>query len=179
MRRLAALAALLLSAATPPQQASDNSAEILKKIGLRRGIVAVVEPAGETLALDLAKSSDLFVYVQLSDAAKVQAIREAAETAGLLGTRLAIEKGGSERIHLADNIADAVVAPAGVPRAEVVRVLRPGGKGLHGKDEVGKAFPEGADEWTHPYHGADNNPQSKDQARGPFLTQFMATPWYA
>src|SRR2546425_10824260 len=105
MRRYAVLSLLLL-AATPPHQASDNAAEILKKIGLRRGIVAVVEPAGETLAIDLAKSSELFVYVQQSDAAKVQAIREAAETAGLLGTRLAAEKGGSERIHLADNLAD-------------------------------------------------------------------------
>jgi len=61
----------------------------------------------------------------------------------------------------------------------VQRVLRPGGKAIHGGAEVSKAYPDGADEWTHPYHGPDNNPQSKDQlARGPFMTQFMAVPWY-
>jgi hypothetical protein len=60
-----------------------------------------------------------------------------------------------------------VIATGDTPRAEVLRVLRPGGKGFHG-DAFSKPPREGTDEWTHPYHGPDNNPQSKDQvARGP------------
>lgn len=35
-------------------------------------------------------------------------------------------------------------------------------------------------DWSHPYHGADNNPVSNDKlARGPYLTQFLADPRYA
>jgi outer membrane protein assembly factor BamB len=151
--------------------------DALQKIGLQRGIVAVV--GAEALPLELAKKSDLLVYAQLADARKVDALREDAVQAGLLGKRFYAEHGSPKRLHLADNLADAVIATAETPRAEVLRVLRPGGKALHGDQEVTKPFPEGADEWTHPYHGPDNNPQSKDQlARGPFMTQFMATPWY-
>jgi outer membrane protein assembly factor BamB len=176
MPRHAALLVLALLAAAPQ---ADDAAALLKKIGIKRGIVAVVQPGNDALPVELASSSELLVYVQLADGARVAATRAAAESAGLLGTRLCAEQGKAGRIHLADNLADAVIAPAETPRAEVLRVLRPGGKALHGADEVGKPFPEGADEWTHPYHGPDNNPQSKDQvARGPFMTQFMATPWY-
>ena len=177
---MARFAPFLILLAGAPAQAPDDVAEILRRIGVRRGIVAVVQPAREALPLELAKSSELHLYVQLEDAAPLAALRRAAEGAGLLGTRITADQGALARISLADNLADAVIAPARVPRSEVVRVLRPGGKGLHGAEEVGKAFPEGAGEWTHPYHGPDNNPQSKDTvARGPFLTQFMATPWYA
>ncbi|MGB2821843.1 MAG: PQQ-binding-like beta-propeller repeat protein, partial [Phycisphaerae bacterium] len=67
--------------------------------------------------------------------------------------------------------------PGAVARAEVLRVLRPGGKALLGGEVLTKPVPEGIDDWTHPYHGPDNNPQSTDQlARAPYLTQFLATP---
>jgi outer membrane protein assembly factor BamB len=40
--------------------------------------------------------------------------------------------------------------------------------------------PAGIDEWTHPYHGPDNNPQSTDQlAKGAFRTQFLAAPKFS
>ncbi len=169
MKHTALFLALL---AVPAQEPQD----FLRRVGVKRGLVAVV---GETVPLEAAKASDLLFHIQIADAARVEAARRAADAAGLLGTRVWIEQGKPERIHLADNLADAVIAPAGVPRAEVVRVLRPGGKGIHGGEEVGKPFPEGADEWTHPYRGPDNNPQSTDRlARGPFMTQFMGTPWY-
>ena len=174
MLRFAGFLVLLLAA--PAQQSAD---EILRKTRARRGILAVVGLERDALPIELAKGSELLVYAQSADAARVEALRRAADDAGLLGKRVWAEQGKLDRIHLADNMADAVVAAAGVPRAEVVRVLRPGGVGLHGADEVGKPYPEGADEWSHPYHGPDNNPQSKDQARGPFMTQFMAVPWYA
>jgi outer membrane protein assembly factor BamB len=169
------LVALLLS----PRPQGDDAAELLKKIAFKRGIVAVVEPAQAELAVGLASRSELVVYAQTTDGAMVDRMRAGAEPTGTLGTRLFAETGTKTRIGLADNLADVVIAPADVPRAELLRVLRPGGKGIHGSSEIGKPYPEGADEWTHPYHGPDNNPQSRDQvARGPFLTQFMATPWY-
>ncbi|MHC4521036.1 MAG: outer membrane protein assembly factor BamB family protein, partial [Planctomycetota bacterium] len=46
--------------------------------------------------------------------------------------------------------------------------------------ELVKPFPPGIDDWSHPYHGPDNNPQSLDQvSTAPYLTQFLAKPYYA
>ena len=64
--------------------------------------------------------------------------------------------------------------------SEALRVLRPQGKAFIGNRELTKPFPEGIDDWSHPYHGPDNNPQSNDRiARAPYLTQFLAEPYYA
>ena len=55
--------------------------------------------------------------------------------------------------------------------------IGPGGKALLGAKTVVKPLPKGLDDWSHPYHGPDNNPQSTDQlARAPYLTQFIAYP---
>jgi outer membrane protein assembly factor BamB len=154
--------------------------DAVRRLGVRKGIVVLTGAGAESSALELARSGELVVYVQLEDEAKVEALRRAAEAAGLLGTRLYAEKGSAARIHLADSLADGVVAGPGAKREEVLRVLRPGGKALLGGETLAKPFPEGADEWTHPYHGPDNNTQSRDTlARGPYLTQFMAEPWYS
>ena len=58
--------------------------------------------------------------------------------------------------------------------------MRPGAKALLGKEVVTKPIPAGIDDWSHHYHGPDNNPQSNDQvARAPFLTQFIGIPRYS
>src|SRR5437868_15363223 len=100
---MARLAALLLLLGAVPQ--ADDSAELLKKIGLRRGIVAVIQPARDGLPVELAAASELVVYAQLGDASRVTALRASAEKAGLLGSRLFAEEGKASRIHLADNLA--------------------------------------------------------------------------
>ncbi len=156
----------------------DDPDAVLQQLNAKRGIVAVVQDRIDAVDLS-SKHPSAIVFIQSTDAARVATMQSKAESQGLLGKRFYAEQGSPTRIHLADNLADAVIATAETPRAEVLRVLRPGGKALHANEEVTKPFPDGADEWTHPYHGPDNNPQSKDQlARGPFMTQFMATPWY-
>ena len=41
-------------------------------------------------------------------------------------------------------------------------------------------MPSGVDDWSHPYHGPDNNPQSGDQlARGELRTQFIGWPMFS
>ena len=70
------------------------------------------------------------------------------EGAGLLGKRIYVERGSWKRVHLADNLADAVlVGPTargrgGVSQAELLRVLRPGGKALLGDGKVLMNFRE-------------------------------------
>ena len=66
------------------------------------------------------------------------------------------------------------------PTEEILRVLRPAGTAIFPDRTTTKPFPPGVDDWTHPYHGPDNNPQSKDRvAVAPYLTQFLAEPRYA
>ena len=60
-----------------------------------------------------------------------------------------------------------------------MRILRTRGDAWIGGEHVTKDFAPRSDEWTHPYHGPDNNPQSADEvAKRPYLTHFMAEPWY-
>lgn len=156
---------------------------ILEKIGVTRGICVVLGDTKCELALKLASQSELLIYVQLPREKDVEAARKTVDAAGFYGTRIFVEKGDLTRLHLADNIADALVAvgdAAGISRAEALRVVRPQGKAILGRKVLTKPFPKGMDDWSHPYHGPDNNPQSQDQiALAPYLTQFLAEPRYA
>jgi outer membrane protein assembly factor BamB len=160
-----------------------KAGKILEKIGLTRGICVVLgDPQGQ-VALDLARASELTCYVQQTTVNEYAAACKAADAAGLFGRRIFVAKGALSRIGLADNVADAVVVlgdKADAPKAEVLRVIRPQGKVLVGEEVWSKPFPEGVDDWSHHYHGPDNNPQSRDRvARAPYLTQFIAEPRYA
>ena len=160
--------------------APETAADVLKTIGLRRGICVVLGRRNTDLAIDLARKSEMTVLLQVSDGHSD--VCRAVDKAGMFGKRIFVAGGGYGRIALADNVADAVVAgeAASGLRAEVLRVLRPGGTALLGADRTTKSVPAGADNWTHHYHGPDNNPQSLDRlARAPFLTQFIAEPRYA
>ena len=133
--------------------------------------------------------------MQLARDEDVQAAARAADAAGLYGRRIFVAKSphplplsqrerGEGAIGLANNVADAAIvlddpqdAP---PKAELFRVLRPGGKALVGDNFWEKLVPLGMDDWSHHYHGPDNNPQSRDKlARAPLLMQFIAEPRFA
>jgi outer membrane protein assembly factor BamB len=159
-----------------------DSRDVLGKLGVQRGICVVLDDPRCELALPLAESSELTLYVQVRNDEERQAACRAADAAGVYGTRILVGSGDPARIHLAENLADALVAANGVSgfaRAEVLRVLRPGGKALLGQEVLTKPFPDGADDWSHHYHGPDNNVQSNDRlARAPYVTQFIAEPHY-
>jgi outer membrane protein assembly factor BamB len=156
-------------------------------LGVARGISVVLglpQPSGPQQLVKWADANECLMYFQSGDEGEVAAVRAAAAEARLLGTRVFAEHGAAQAIHLADNLADTVrIAPAlaeVVPREEVLRVLRPGGRALAGAQEWIKPQPEGVDAWSHPYHGPDNNPCSTDQlARAPFRTQFLAAPMFS
>jgi len=160
-----------------------DSKQILKKIAFSRGIIVLLEDTGCKLAIKLAQESELLIYVQLTNGEDVEAARRAVDEAGFYGSRIFVEKGELTRIHLADNLADALITvgeASNISESEVLRVIRPRGKAIIGGKELIKPFPEGIDDWSHPYHGPDNNPQSSDRiARAPYLTQFLAEPYYA
>ncbi len=156
---------------------------ILEKINVPRGIIAIVGDTSGQLAIELAQRSELVIYSQLQSGSNLKASRSLAEKEGYLGTRIYLELSNSNRIHLADNIADAVVvinADENISEDEVLRVLRPEGKAFIGSNMISKLFPKGVDDWSHPYHLPDNNTQSDDKIiTAPYLTQFLANPQYA
>jgi len=166
----------------PQLFAVSRKVSIPERIGVKRGICVIAGDTGCETALELAEQSELLIYVQLADE-DVQAAREAADAAGVYGSRIWVEGGNFSRLHLADNLADVVIAQgqsvSQLDKSELLRVLRPGGKAFLGKLVFAKDFPSGIDDWSHPYHGPDNNPQSTDHvARAPYLTQFFAEPRY-
>jgi outer membrane protein assembly factor BamB len=177
-----ACAALMSLSASLIVQAAADPEQVLEAIGLRRGMCVLLGEGSGQLALDLARKSELLVYVQLADADAVAKARDAAEQQGLDATRVQIDFGDPQRIHLADNLADVVVvidARGSTPDAEILRVLRPRGRAITGDQVVVKPVPEGTDDWTHPYHGPDNNPLSQDTLiTAPYMTQFLADPRY-
>ncbi|HYW80595.1 MAG TPA: PQQ-binding-like beta-propeller repeat protein, partial [Thermoguttaceae bacterium] len=156
----------------------------LAKIDVGRGICVVLGAERASSVVELAQASELSIYVQSPDAREVARVRAVAEAAGLLGTRVFVDQGDFDAIHLADNLADAVVVSAAAMDAadqdEILRVLHPAAKALLGERILEKSFPQGIDRWDHPYHRPDNNPQSTDQlARAPYLTQFLAGPKFS
>ena len=144
---------------------------ILARLDSPRGICVLLDPSPAALATALAEKSELTVYVQLPDRKAADAARAHLDDLGLLGTRVYVETGPWSRIHLADNLADAVVvspdavAAVEANREELLRVVRPLGKLILGDGEATKPYPDGADDWTHPYHGPDNNPAVERPAR--------------
>ncbi|MHC4331225.1 MAG: hypothetical protein ACYSWW_24230, partial [Planctomycetota bacterium] len=163
-------------------QANERADSVLKEIGATRGICVLPGDTDCDLAIELAGKSDLLFYVQLQRARDVARACRAADEAGLFGTQIFIGKGSPASLHLAGNIADAVVIvdnTSNVSERDALRILRPGGKALLGTKVLVKPFPDGMDDWSHPYHGPDNNPLSEDRLiRAPYMTQFLSDPRY-
>lgn len=181
--------AVLAAPLSTPQPAAmgPQAREVLAKIEISKGVCVVLGlPHADqpSFVTDLAAGSEFLVYFQSPDGAEELAVRQAAQATGLLGKRVFADRGSWRHIHLADNLAGLIwLSPEAqheVPPEEVLRVLHPEGKAVYGQKEVVKPFPAGADAWSHPYHGPDNNPQSRDQvARLPCLTQFLAEPMFS
>lgn len=156
---------------------------LVERVGSGAGIVAVVDWPGQDAAsvVDLLRDNELTVYFQSDDPAQVREVRALGLVAGLLGKRLFVAPGTPRDIHLAGNLADCVLiahsAAKAASDAEVLRVLRPQATAIVGDRRMVKETPTGTDDWSHPYHGPDNNPQSRDRlARGSLRTQFIAAP---
>ena len=160
--------------------------DVIAEAGARRGICVVLEELTEPheeFVGALARDSEWIFLFQAGSKEAVQDAYEFAHEKKLLGSRVFIEPGSVESIHMGNNLADLVLVPGDpppVPMAEILRVLRPGGVARLGERKVTKPTPDGLDSWSHPYHLPDNNPQSVDQlARAPYLTQFLGGPMFS
>ena len=173
-----------IGTAAGARERGADPARILEQVGVSKGICVVVGGSDAQVPVEIAQASELLVYVQSADPSEVESVRKTADAAGLLGSRVYVELGNLSSLHLATNLADGLVTIGddvrnATPRAEILRVIHPGAKALVGKAVITKPRPVGADDWSHPYHGPDNNPQSNDRlATAPYMTQFLTEPWY-
>ena len=177
---------LILAVVWSSALVSLADAVAIEKTGIDKGIYVVLglPDGGVKSVVDLARGSDLTIYFQSAVASEVHALRDAAAKAGLLGRSVFVDRGNPATVHLADNLAGAILVSASVKddvlQKEILRVLHPGGKAVVGDKEIVKPLPDNGDTWSHPYHGPDNNPQSLDRnARAPYLTQFLAEPMFS
>ena len=186
-RALYGACVILLFPVLPVSTANSASVkESLAQLEVQRGIVAVVGlPEGNAAALvDSLDGNEITLWFQSSDEAEVAAVRAAADEAGLLGSRLFAAQQSPATIRLADNLADGIVVAASAASAvedgELLRALRPQAMALVGDRKLVKPVPAGFDDWSHPYHGPDNNPNSTDRyVKGEFRTQFIGMPQFS
>lgn len=176
---LTGLGICALASAAPARSPATRPAHVATGGGLHL-MLGQIDPQA---VLRATGASGMIVYIQTPDAAHAEILRRAADAAGLLNRRIFVCAADLRSITLASNLADvATIAPgAAADDAEIMRVLRPGGAALmpDGSRRV-KPPPAGTDNWSHPYHGPDNNTLSADaHARWPYTTHFLAEPLFA
>lgn len=178
---LTASALVLMGCAPPSANARGNG--LPTQLAASPGIIVVIDETNWESAIDTARHGTALVYTQIANPTEADFARAAAEAAGLDPSRIQIDVGPLDQLHLADDVADGLImrpSTAAPSEREILRVLHPGAMAIVGNRTIVKPIPEGLDDWTHPYHGPDNNPLSRDRvARAPFLTRFIAEPRYA
>lgn len=164
---------------------ADRAKSILKRTGIQSGVCAVLGHEG-TLALELAKQSKLLVHVRDPRADAVQSVLKQSTDAKLGIRRLTAGEGSLEKLPYSTNSIDLVISTQPIKKLsepEILRVLRPQGIALIGNGDKLKQLTKpalaGADDWSHWEKSPDNNPVSSDKViKAPYLTQFLAGPFY-
>ena len=126
----------------------DLAHHLITKAGTSRGLCSLLGCEDGTLALELVRGSQFFLYVQDPRPATVAAAQQALDVDGLYGIRVLVERKPLNSLPFADNTVDVVLAPLGVrtsvqgtgvsPKLEdlsikhILRILRPGGKAIIG-----------------------------------------------
>ena len=168
------------SETAPDNELIKTAEEIVRRTKIQSGYCLDLGCGDGSLALALAKTTDLFIYGIESDPEKVATARALLTSAGLYGSRVMVLEGDPEDTNLPDFFANLAVSQASLTGelssaalAEAKRVRRPwGGTLVTGKlgamkvDERGAL--EGAGQWTHQYADPANSVNSGDELiRGP------------
>lgn len=153
--------------------------EILERSKIKAGYCVDLSCGDGSLALELAKQSDLFIVAIDADPANVAAARQNLDAAGLYGSRVTVHQADPADTHLPKYFANLVVSrrsvdegPAAVDEDESLRLQRPYGGvacfGSAGKMTVAtRGALAGAGEWTHLYSNPANTLCSTDSIKGP------------
>ena len=162
-----------IAASVPAARDADAlAAGIVSATGLRGGLAVHVDCADGALGVALARTTAFRVHGVAGSEKDVRAAASAAREAGLAG-RVTVGRLRGKRLPYVDRLVRLLVCDADtdVPRAELMRVLAPGGAVCYLDGEriepVRKPRSASMGEWTHYLHGADNNAVVDDKAIGP------------
>jgi outer membrane protein assembly factor BamB len=181
---------LLLSSTAESESAEHTARQILDHGSVRGGLIVHLGCGEGRLTAALGAEDRFAVQGLEADAEKVERARRYIRELGRYG-RVSIDHwAGGDRLPYADNLVNLLVVsgPSPVDRAELQRVLCPGGaavflandKGPVTDDKLVKPWPDEFDEWPHYLHGPDNNAVSQDTAVGPpQRMQWVNGPAYA
>lgn len=180
-QRLVILLTLLCVSAAKTSVGIDFS-----KITQTRGIICGVGLNEKEIHSLISETEDRewTVFVQTDQPELLRYSKELALEKKLLGRRFFGALGRESRIQLANNVADWIIVGSAMNMSmtneQILRPLRPGGSAQVKGSLLSKPTPDGVDDWSHPYHGPDNNPQSNDQlVKGSFRTQFIGNPMFS
>ncbi len=150
----------------------DQVREIFETTGVMGGLVVHVGCGDGKLTAALRANDRFLVHGLDTDAGNIEAARRHIQSLGLYGT-VSVQQWAGDRLPYVDDFVNLVVVsgPGSVDRAELLRVLRPGGvavflandKGLVTNDKLVKPWPADIDDWTHFLHGPDNNAVARDR----------------
>ncbi len=165
-------AALLCGTAAGGAEASAEATRLLERAGVDGGLVVHLGCGDGKLTAALRANDRYLVHGLAGSAEEVSAAREHVRSAGLYGA-VTVDRLTGSALPYRDNLVTLLISSAepSVGKAEVLRVLAPGGVWLAGAGEqwrrTVKPRPEDIDEWTHFLHGPDNNAVAMDERVGP------------
>jgi len=165
------LAAGFLLGVTTATRAADAEAQagrILDATGVTGGLVVHVGCGDGTLTAALGASDAYTVQGLARDPATVAKARAAIREQGVYGP-VSVDHLEGARLPYTDNLVNLLVAEdlGGVPMAEVMRVLAPGGVAWVAGTKRVKPWPDAVDQWSHYLHDAGNNAVADDTRVGP------------
>lgn len=163
-----------------PKEYQAAAKEIINKTNRKTGICVDLGAENAQLALELARLTDLQIYVVMQDAKQADQARKLLSDAGVYGSRVAIHVADPERTPYSKHFANLVISSSSLDKAmspellrEAQHIQRPYGgqicRGLLGKIQVEtKTELKGAGNWTHQYSNATNTVNSNDEiVKGP------------
>jgi len=158
--------------------------QILKATDFNGGLIVHIGCGDGKLTAELFTEVNRFVHGLDTKAENIESAREYIRSRGLYGP-VSVDVFEGMELPYVDNLVNLVVAEdlGDVSRAEVLRVLAPGGtlyarQNGHWRKTV-KPWPVNVDAWTHYLHDASGNPVAHDDLTGPPRhLQWTASPPY-
>ncbi|MCK4958568.1 MAG: PQQ-binding-like beta-propeller repeat protein, partial [Planctomycetes bacterium] len=156
--------------------------EVIDKSGIKGGLIVHIGCGDGRLTNGLRAGDGFLVHGLDTDAGVVQKARQRIRDAGVYG-KVSIDSFDGRSLPYIDNVVNLIVAGSlgDVSRAEVMRVLVPGGVAMVGGagrwSKLVKPASAGTDEWTHYLHDPSNNAVSHDEAVSiPYHLQWAGLP---
>jgi hypothetical protein len=151
---------------------SRTAQQLLDLSGVRGGFAVHAGCGDARLAIGLARNEGFLVHGLAGAETDTQQAREQVQAAGLYG-RVAIDTCDGRSLPYVDGLVNLLIVDDALdlPKAEITRVLAPGGVALLGNGtqwrRLDRPRPSDIDEWPHFLYNAGNNAVSRDTVVGP------------